>query len=128
MSKKPDKREPRDSKVPIKKLLIPFDVTKFGSEDDPCFGKLYDLSALECQECGDIELCAIAFAQGQHIARAKAEGEARFKDLEEEEIIFKGKVRTYLKKCEEKGMSKTVRVIKAAEKFKKDKTYIKTLL
>lgn len=58
--KKEDRKE-RDSKIPSSRLLTPIDVSRFGSEDDPCFGTLYDLTTDECLNCGDHELCGISF-------------------------------------------------------------------
>lgn len=121
-------REPRDSKVPLRTFLTPFDATKFGSSEDPCFGKLYNLSEIDCQECGDHEVCAIAFAQHQKLRRAEEESNARFKDLEEEEIVFKGKIKDYIKKLRDKGKGDVVIKILAAKKFNKDKSYIKNLM
>ena len=127
--KKPEiSRESRDSKVPAKLLLKPFDVTKFGSEDDPCFGKHYDLVADECQVCGDVEVCAIAFANAAHLRRAKIESETKFKDLEEEEILFKARIKEFIKKQRAKAKGDTLITILAAKKFDKPKSYIKPLL
>ena len=121
-------RQSRDSHIPDKTFLKPFDVTKFGSADDPCFGLLYDLTADECQECGDIEVCAIAFARNQHIKRAEIEGKQKFKDLEEEELLFKSNIKAYIKALRSKGKGDTIITVLAAKKFDKPKSYIKPLL
>ena len=121
-------RNARDSKIPDKVFLKPFDVTKFGSADDPCFGLFYDLTADECAECGDIEVCAIAFAKNQHLQRAKIEAEQRFKDLEEEELLFKAKIKDHIKALRKKGKSDSIILILTAKKFEKPKSYIKPLL
>jgi len=64
-------------------LLTPIDITQFGTDSDPCFGKLHDLKAPECMRCGDADFCALAKAQHLHSSRLKLEGKQRFKDLEE---------------------------------------------
>jgi hypothetical protein len=110
-------RNARDSKVPDKVLLKPFDVTKFGSEDDPCFGKEYDLNADECQICGDIEICSIAFAQKQLRVRAQLEAENKFKDLEEVSMVSEGKVRDFIQAKRMEGWGDTKIKIKIRTKF-----------
>lgn len=69
----------------LKPLLLE-DIYKLGTENDPCFGKLYDPKAPECQRCGDNEICAITFGQNNHKLRDKAEKNMAFLDLEEKEI------------------------------------------
>jgi hypothetical protein len=63
--------------MPVNNLLI------FGSENDPCFSKLYSPSAPECQECGDSEICIIAMAQRNKIKNQKLNEKGNFKDMEE---------------------------------------------
>jgi hypothetical protein len=63
-------------------FLKPIDITQFGTDDDPCFGKQYNLSEPECKRCGDSELCAIVFSQNLNLERKNIEGKNRFKDLE----------------------------------------------
>lgn len=67
-------------------FMKPIDITKFGTEEDPCFGKLYNLSAEECRRCGDSELCAVKFSQNMKTTRAEQKGKTRFKDEELGEI------------------------------------------
>ena len=74
-------REPRE-KTPKVDLMEPINIAQFGTEDDPCFGKLYNLSTPECKRCGDSELCAIVMAQNNHTKRLEIEADTRFKDLE----------------------------------------------
>jgi len=81
-----DIREERDSDISEKLLLKPLNLEKFGTKDDPCFGKLYDLRAPECQVCGDFEACSVAYSQRLHDKRSKFEEENPMKDLEEIEI------------------------------------------
>ena len=76
------KRKERKASVEPKVFLKPIDFKKFGSEDDPCFGKLYDLSAPECKICGDQELCGVVFSQNMTKERTKIESKSKFKDLD----------------------------------------------
>lgn len=67
-------------------FLKPIDITKIGSDDDPCFGKEYDLSSDECKRCGDSELCAVVFSQTKaKELRGSEESKNRFKDMELDE-------------------------------------------
>lgn len=65
------KRKSRDSElmeeVDFSKPLL--DIYKLGGDEDPCFGKLHDLTASECIRCGDSELCQVATQQRQVIDR-----------------------------------------------------------
>ena len=65
-------------------LMEPVDVSIFGTDDDPCFGKLYDLSADECQRCGDAEFCALKAGQYLNKERKQIESKESFLDIEEE--------------------------------------------
>ena len=62
-------------------LVEPFDITKFGSDEDPCFGKLNDPKAPECKLCGDFEFCAIVMAESLKSRRVKEEAKTEYKDL-----------------------------------------------
>jgi hypothetical protein len=76
------KRKPRSREVKKKHdLMKPLDITVFGSQDDPCFGKLHSVKAKECQRCGDAEICSIVCQQRLALKRSK-EGKD-FKDIEE---------------------------------------------
>jgi len=90
----------------------PIDITQIGTEDDPCFGKLYDLSTNECKSCGDNARCAIVMGQGQLLHKSKLEKKNRFKDIEaaEKDTILK-----YMKKKKAKGL-KRIRIIKLCKK------------
>lgn len=70
-------------------LSIPIDITKLGTDNDPCFGKHYDARASECIRCGDCELCLIKMGQRNHGLRKKEESKKKFKDLEEKAIYEK---------------------------------------
>ena len=77
------KREIRDKiNLSEEDMLKPLDIEKFGSDSDPCFGKLYSLSAPECKRCGDSEICGTIFAQRLNGKREIIESTKRFKDIE----------------------------------------------
>lgn len=82
MSKK-KKRKAREATLPKSKFMKPIDIKQFGSEDDPCFGKHYDLSDSICKRCGDSELCGVVYSQTTlKDKRKKVESKSRFKDME----------------------------------------------
>ena len=62
--------------------LEPVNFKSIGSNNDPCFGKLYDLTTQECKICGDSELCCSVFAKNQGKTRRDIEKESEFKDME----------------------------------------------
>jgi len=77
------KRQIRDKiKLSEEEMLKPLDIEKFGSDSDPCFGKLYSLSSSECKRCGDSEICGSVFAQRLNGKREIIESGKRFKDIE----------------------------------------------
>lgn len=80
------KRKPRNKMSKTIDVLKPVTLDMLGTEDDPCFGKLFEPKAEECSRCGDCELCAIMMQQNNHINRAKIEAEGTFKDLEEKDM------------------------------------------
>lgn len=81
-------------------MFKPIDVFSLGSDNDPCFGKLHDLMASECKECGDSEFCVIVKSQNLNKERLDIEVKQRFKDIEEsdqEELIKRDKILSILK-------------------------------
>lgn len=48
----------KEIEIEEKDLLEYFDPTEFGTVKDPCFGKLFSLTAEECSICGDAIFCA----------------------------------------------------------------------
>lgn len=82
-------------------ILTPIKLEDIGLEDkDPCFGKGYDLSTEECKQCGDSELCAIAFANALGKTRKQLEQANSYKDLEsliDTAAVFKS-IRAYKRK------------------------------
>ena len=59
----------------------PVDITKFGSEDDPCFGKYYDLTVKQCKICGDADFCKIKMMHTQKVLREKVSEGQNFLDV-----------------------------------------------
>lgn len=68
-------------------LNIPISIELLGTEDDPCFAKLFDPRENECKRCGDAEICSIAMGQKNHILRMGQEKKGNFKDVEELDIV-----------------------------------------
>lgn len=71
----------------ITDLNVPINIDIIGSENDPCFAKLFDPKEKECSRCGDSEICSIAMGQRNHILRINEEDNKSFKDLEEKHIV-----------------------------------------
>ena len=124
----------RDSRDNIDKtnvdLLKPIDILSLGSEDDPCFGKLHDLKAPECKNCGDSEFCAIVKAQGLHKERLVIETEQRFKDIEEAEEEMIKRKRDAKEKIEEyrkENIPRMKTIIRVAKEFNLSKEIVKSL-
>lgn len=81
-------REERN-KIKKKKLDFskPLDLTIFGTDQDPCFGKHYSPEAKECNMCGDSQVCAIIVAQSMHQKREAVQKKQAFMDIEEQNVI-----------------------------------------
>ncbi len=79
MKRMPRKKLSKDKSID---LMKPIPLDKIGGEEDPCFGKHYDLTATECGRCGDSEICAIVSAQKMNIKRKQIEATTQFKDLQ----------------------------------------------
>ena len=101
------------SKQDIFKPLSSVDV--LGTKNDPCFGKLYDLTTSECKQCGDSELCSICFAQSLNKKRSDIEKENRFKDLDTL-VDIKG-AKKYIRSLKRKGLEKKQILDKVIVKF-----------
>ena len=103
----------------------PFDITKFGGEEDPCFGKLNDPKAPECQQCGDFEFCAIITAENLKKIRVKEEEKTEFKDLSDTPEIED--IRQFmLKKLEKASLVKVIRL--SMKKFNISKAKAKSII
>lgn len=112
-------------------LLEPLDVLNFGSDDDPCFGKLHDLAAKECKICGDSEFCAIVKSQNLHKERKAIETKQRFKDIEEEEndrLKLEKELEKEILFLQEKGYKRLKIVIKLSKKHNIPKETIKNII
>lgn len=127
---KRESRKKLSKKVDITKPVLPIDITKFGTEEDPCFGKLHDLTQDECKRCGDSSLCSIVQNQDTLKLRAKEEKDGRFKDLEldapKKEIDMK-EVKKFIKKKLDSGTISVMVKKQAIKKFgitKEDATKI----
>ena len=68
------------------KLAVPFNIDLIGTDNDPCFGKLYDMTTNECQQCGDSEFCALAMMKNLKSRRDKLEKKQNFKDIDSKEV------------------------------------------
>jgi hypothetical protein len=121
------KRKTRDEiEISDSKMLKPLDIETFGSDKDPCFGKLYDLTTPECKRCGDSEICAIVFSQKMNSTREKVEKNNRFKDLELETPVKD--IEDYIKGLKKKGYkeSKIIRLTK--KKFDISRKTVKEIM
>lgn len=87
----------------------PINVTKFGSDDDPCFGKHYDMTTKQCKICGDAEFCQIKTGQNQHLLRDQKSSEKEYLDYnpETKEIVTDSK-----HECDKSTKKKVVRFMK----------------
>lgn len=121
-------RKSRNSNLPVSTLLTPINILDFGDlEKDPCFGKHYDLRAIECQSCGDFEFCAIVYAQHQHKERLGYEKENPVKDLEISTLELSRNVRVFYK--EALANQSRPRALKATStRFNKKIILIKTIV
>lgn len=106
------------------RLSEPFDITLFGSDKDPCFGKLNDPKAPECKICGDFEFCAMVFAEGLNKKRKIEEKTNDYKDLSETPDIEQ--IRQYMAKILKK-YSKPKIIALAVKKFGISKVKAKSI-
>lgn len=106
-------------------ILTPLDVSKLGTNDDPCFGIGYDLSTKDCKLCGDSELCAFKMSQNLNITRKELEAKNNYKDLDvlEDTVGIKKYIRGLIRKEKDK---KEI-ISKAVEKFEVPKKRIREL-
>lgn len=90
-------------------------VTSIGSNNDPCFGKEYNLTSNECQICGDSELCAIKLSQLQGKTRKQLEESQNYKDMDV--LIDTKSIRRFIKSSLKKGMPKKDIISQIVEKY-----------
>lgn len=96
-------------------ILTPLDVNKIGSNDDPCFGKEYDLSTDECKMCGDSELCCIKMANAMGKTRKELEEANHYKDLES--LVDKKAIRKTIRSLRRKGEGRSSILDKIQAKY-----------
>ena len=125
MRNKGKTREPREKTKA--NLMEPIDITIFGTDDDPCFGKGYNLSTPECKRCGDSELCAIVMGQNNHIKRKVIEKDNRFKDLEIVEKQANPALVERVKIKKEEGLTRTEIIKKAKNTYGSTRDEIKAI-
>lgn len=119
------KRKPREETE--RDFSAPIDITQFGTEGDPCFGKLYDLSTDECRRCGDSELCGLIFSQTVlKKRREEIEKKNRFKDLELEQQGDSA-LEKWVKIKKEEGLKRSEVIKLAKNTFGTDREKIKVL-
>lgn len=80
--KKQRKERTKLSKDTSIDIMKPISLELIGTANDPCFGKLNNPDAEECNRCGDCELCAIVQSQKLHVKRDEIESKQAFKDIQ----------------------------------------------
>lgn len=111
-------KKPKKSNLPSlvgKDVLEPLDISSIGSNGDPCFGKAYDLSTLECKQCGDSELCCIKFAAALGKTREELEQTNNYKDMEV--MVDKVAAKKTFRSMKRKGSSKKEIIAKLQSKY-----------
>lgn len=58
----------------------PLDISTIGTDDDPCFGKLFEPATEECSGCGESELCAVVCMHYNGTQRKAIAKKQKFKD------------------------------------------------
>lgn len=107
-------------------FMKPIDVTAFGTADDPCFGKLYNLSTNECKRCGDSELCCVVFAQNMKKERTSEKVKSRFKD-EELDMVPNEALIKWVKERKKEGLTRQEVIKKAKRTFGSERQVIKKI-
>jgi len=95
--------------------LEPFDLSKIGTDKDPCFGKGYNLTTKECRMCGDSELCCLKMSQTLGKTRKQLEEENNYKDLEILEDVKA--IKKYIRGLKRKGFDRKKIVEKTSTKY-----------
>lgn len=95
--------------------LEPFDISKLGSNEDPCFGSKYDLTTKECKLCGDSELCAFKMSQNLNITRKQLEEKNHYKDLDILEDT--DAIKKFMRKLKRAGEDRKSIIKKTSEKY-----------
>ena len=105
--------------------LVPIDITRLGTNGDPCFGKEYNLATKECKMCGDSELCAFKMSQVLKITRKELEEKNHYKDLDTLEDV-EG-IKKYMRSLKRKGLTRKEIVSKCNTKFEVPKKDLRTI-
>lgn len=121
--KKKEDRKPRKKTEGID-FLKPIDFSKIGTQDDPCFGKHYNLSTDECKRCGDSELCSVLFSLKLNKDRAKIESKESFKDLNDNDNKA---LENWVKNKKKEGLSRSQIIKKAKLTFGSTREEIKKI-
>lgn len=95
--------------------LVPINLDTIGTNNDPCFGKSYDLSTKECKLCGDSELCALKMSQNLKISRKELEDKNHYKDLET--LLDIPAIKKYIRSLKRKGLTRREIVNKCSTKY-----------
>lgn len=96
-------------------ILSPIKLSELGSDNDPCFGKLYDLTTSECKMCGDSELCSIKTAEFLGKTRKELEQANQYKDLDN--LVDKKGAKKYFRQLKRKGTEKKEIIHKMSAKY-----------
>lgn len=123
--KKKDDLNPFRDELENGDILQPMDISKLGTNGDPCFGKGYDLSTKECKMCGDSELCCIKFSANLGKTRKELESENNYKDLET--LIDTEGCRKYYRKLKREGLSKKEILDKLQTKYELSRNEVRQL-
>lgn len=97
-------------------VFKPINLDVLGGNEDPCFGKLYDLSTQECRMCGDSELCCIKTANHLGKTRKELEEQNNFKDLDDK--IDRVGLKKYFRGLKRKGKTKKEIIQAFQDKYK----------
>lgn len=123
-------RRSRNRTIAPSAFLTPIDIRLFGDEEkDPCFGKLFDLTAAECQACGDSEFCSVVMAHRlnqKRIASEKADNTNL--DLEFSNLKLEVSVKEFIDQSRKSGVSRLLSIKRASDKFKLPKDKIKSII
>ena len=122
-------RRSRKRSIPVSSFIRPILIYDFGDEEkDPCFGKLYDLTEVECQACGDKEFCAIVTSQKAKSRRIELEKEEGSLDKEMNKAELHLDIKDYVEDLIASGKSRMLAIQRASKKFHVNRSKIKSLL
>jgi len=121
-------RKSRQRTLSPTSFLKPIPFYDLGTDKDPCFGKLYDLTAPECQACGDVEFCAAVNAQGMKTKRIAEEKKSGALDLEMDTLRWEKQVKEYYEARLKVSGKRIKALLETVKKFKTPKDKIKTLI